>query len=347
MHARLFLSLITIAWLAAACSSSTGGDTQQTKDPGDDPPLQKLFTASDYVHEPVPANRTKGADNYQPTTTPRTYGSNEFHYTGKDCLRCHTPGGKADLFAFTMAGTVYKDILGSEPLAGAEVVILDSKGKVISMTTNAAGNFMTQTEIADANPDPAKTERTYKTWVLGPDGKILPMVTMTSGSCNMHHTPLNRRGALWAGSWSAAPEAATAEHISHTKHVAPIFAAKCVPCHVPAPDREKKLAEPLKGLAAGAGYDYTAGFDLTQYDSIIDDEKVVDGVVTQAQVKTAPSSRPFLNLAHPEDSLILAKMLGDERSHGGGKIAANTSDQDYQTLLRWIEDKAPGPVHMD
>lgn len=350
------LSVFALAGLLAACSSSTGGNEQQLVPQDDNPPLQKLFTASDYLYQAVPSPRNVGADNYTPTGG-NVYGANEFHYTGKDCLRCHAAGQKAEAVPFSMAGTVYKDILGTEPLAGAEVVILDSTGKVISMTTNAAGNFMTQTEIADADPS-ATTNRMYKTWVLGPDGKILPMVTMTSGSCNMHHTPFNRRGAMWAGSWSAAaPDAAQAIatndatfEFSYTKHVAPIFAAKCVPCHVPAPDAEKHIKEPLKRTAAMTAdpvYDYTGGFDLVQYDSFIDDE------ANPVESRTAPSGRKYVILendpatAHDdrEDSLILAKMLAPETSHGGGKLAANRNDIDYQIILRWIQQGAPGPMH--
>ena len=290
--------------------------------------------AKDYLHEPVPA-RQKGKDNYPPRGS-TTYGSNAFHYVGKDCLSCHTADKKAAAFPFSMAGTVYKDILGSEPLEGAEVIILDSAGTVIAMTTNAAGNFMTTAAIADANPDPNVTTRTYKTWVVGPDGKVLPMVTMTSGSCNMHHTPLNRRGTMWAGSWSAAPNANAPTPVSYTKDVSAIFAAKCTPCHVPAPDFEKLLDR-----GKPEQYDYTGGFDLVQYNSIMNDE------VSPAQVRNAPSGRPYLNLAQPADSLLLAKMLGDERSHGGGRIAVNTSDKDYQTLLRWIQEKATNDGHTD
>lgn len=345
------LSILALAGLLAACSSSTGGDEQQVVNPppGGNPPLQKLFTASDYLHEEVPVRATIGSDNYAPTGS-TIKGANEFHYTGKDCLRCHVEGQKAGAKPFTMAGTVYKDILGTEPLAGAEVVILDSTGKVISMTTNAAGNFMTNTEIADADPSLTVTNRMYKTWILGPDGKRLPMVTMTSGSCNMHHTPFNRRGAMWAGKWSASPDAAAATTVEYTKHVAPIFAAKCVPCHVPAPDAEKNIKEPLKRTAAMTAdpvYDYTGGFDLVQYDSFIDDE------VNPIESKTAPSGRKYVMLTDDpatthnevEDSLILAKMLSPETGHGGGKLAADRNDPDYQTILRWLQQGAPGPMH--
>ncbi|MFQ5589331.1 MAG: hypothetical protein ACE5F7_10880, partial [Nitrospiria bacterium] len=266
----------------------------------------------------------------------------------KDCLRCHKAGEKAESVPFSMAGTVYKDNLGSEPIAGAEVVILDANGKVISMTTNAAGNFMTQVEIADANPDPAKVDRYYKTWVLGPDGTVLPMLTMTSHSCNMHHNPFNRRGALWAGSWSAAPDAAAATTVSFKKHVLPIFAAKCAPCHVPTdgilkdrlgnvyPAGHSKEGKPLE-------YDYTAGFDLLRYEAILDDST---GTVVS---KTAPvSGRKFFNLTDDpatakderEDSLMLVEMLAPETAHAGGTIAVDKNDPDYKTLLRWIKEGA-------
>lgn len=354
-------SILALAGLLAACASSSSGDEQQVNNPppGGNPPLQKLFTASDYLYQEVPARAVVGADNYVSTGS-NIKGSNEFHYSGKDCLRCHTEGAtggapnKAAAKAFTMAGTVYKDILGTEPLAGAEVVIMDSEGTVLSMTTNAAGNFMTDSPIADADPSPTVTNRMYKTWILGPDGKILPMVTMTSGSCNMHHTPFNRRGAMWAGKWSASPDAATATTVEYTKHVAPIFAAKCVPCHVPAPDAEKNIKEPLKRTAAMTAdpvYDYTGGFDLVQYDSFIDDFEDNDPLTIES--KTAPSGRKYVMLtddpatAHDdrEDSLILAKMLAPETGHGGGKLAADRNDPDYRTILRWLQQGAPGPAH--
>jgi hypothetical protein len=299
-----------------------------------DQPLT-LFTPSDLAIAAVPARPNGvGADNYLPKGN-NTRGSNEFHYIGKDCLRCHVAGGKAPGYPFTMAGTIYKDILGSEPLKGAEVVLLDASGKVISMTTNTAGNFMTQTEIAEDPNDPAKA-RTYKTWILSPDGKILPMVTMTASSCNQHHSPFVWRGAMWAGSWSAAPNAPLpsdlVSRVSFNRDVLPILGAKCLPCHAPA-NEERLLVDRKVGT-----YDYTAEFDLVEYDSLIDDTGLPRHGIT---------GRPLINLENPEDSLLLAKMLGPETSHGGGKIAVNKNDRDYQTLLRWIQEGAMGPAHVD
>ena len=272
--------------------------------------------------------RTRGGDNYSPKGN-NTHGSNEFHYQGKDCLRCHTAGAKATVVPFTMAGTVYKDILGSEPLAGAEVILLDSAGKTISMTTNAAGNFMTQTPIAKD----ASGKGTYKTWILSPDGKTLPMVTMTSGSCNMHHAPLVYRGTMWAGAWSAAPNA-PAQGVSFSRDVLAILNAKCMPCHAPLSDGEKNLPDAKTGT-----YDLTAGVDLTEYDAIIevDNSTMPPTLISRKGV----SGRPLVNLTNVdttpfddrENSLILEKMLGPETAHGGGRIAVNKNDQDFYTFL--------------
>jgi hypothetical protein len=338
MRLNNYLAALALIGLSAACSASTGGDVQQIVD--DNPPLQTLFTPSDLAIAAIPARPNGvGADNYSPNGN-NTQGSNEFHYAGKDCLRCHVAGAKASVVPFTMAGTVYKDLLGSEPLAGAEVVLLDAAGTVISMTTNAAGNFMTQTPIAE---DPGSTAtpkaRTYKTWILGVDGTVLPMVTMTSSSCNQHHSPFVWRGAMWAGSWSAAPNAPLPtdpfdeEHeVSFNRDVLPILGAKCLPCHAPA-NEERLLVDRKVGT-----YDYTAEFDLVEYDSLIDDTGLPRHGIT---------GRPLINLENPEDSLLLAKMLGPETSHGGGKIAVNKNDRDYQTLLRWIQEGAMGPAHVD
>ncbi len=73
------------------------------------------------------------------------------HNAGEDCGMCHTPNGKAGNYAFTIGGTIYEDRAARRTLKGAEVILQDISGKVISMTTNEAGNFWTYTPIA-GNP---------------------------------------------------------------------------------------------------------------------------------------------------------------------------------------------------
>jgi len=345
---RHFSLFVLVAFLGA-CSSGGGGGGAPIVDTGTGDTVSRIFTSEDFAHEAVPTGHTVGVDNYvsQGSTVS---GANVFHYAGSDCLRCHQAGGKAESVPFTMGGTVYKDGVGSEPLAGAEVILIDITGKVISMTTNAAGNFMTQTVIADADPDPEKVRRTYKAWVLGPEGRVLPMVTMAAHSCNMHHNPFNRRGSMWAGSWSASPAAAAVpatQHLSFKEHVLPIFQAKCAPCHIPSGIVKDRLGNVYPAGHAKEGkpleFDYTAGFDLLRYTSIMDDSSG-----TPVSRLAPVSERMFINLRDDpatarderEDSLIFQNMLGPETAHAGGTLAVDKNDPDYKTLLRWIREGA-------
>ena len=51
-------------------------------------------------NEAAPAGHRPGKDNGPGTGT---------HNAGEDCGICHTPGGKAGNFLFTLGGTVYED----------------------------------------------------------------------------------------------------------------------------------------------------------------------------------------------------------------------------------------------
>ena len=156
---------------------------------------------------------------------------------------------------------------------GAEVILQDYSGNVISITTNEAGNFWTFAPIAgnpyaiashgateliysvnaDGSLNPADTTdpRTwqYKAWVKNPDGAVRQMVTIppiggsTKGSsvrmsCNMHHSPFGSTGAAWASRKSTLAAYPPAS-LSFKKHVLPIFRSKCAPCHIPGSTRTR------------------------------------------------------------------------------------------------------------
>ncbi|MGE5808446.1 MAG: hypothetical protein ACM32I_04900 [Nitrospirota bacterium] len=208
--------------------------------------------------QPAPAGHVPGKDNG---------AGSGLHNSGEDCGMCHTPNGKAGNFVFTVGGTIYEDRAARRPLKGAEVILQDYSGKVISMTTNEAGNFWTFAPIAgnpyaiashgateliysvnaDGSVNPADTtdSRTwqYKAWVRNPDGAVRQMVTIppiggsTKGSsvrmsCNMHHSPFGSTGAAWASRKSTLATYPVA-NLSFKKHILPIFRSKCAPCHVP------------------------------------------------------------------------------------------------------------------
>ncbi|XUX00225.1 MAG: hypothetical protein TUN42_10110 [Dehalogenimonas sp.] len=189
------------------------------------------------------------------------------HNTGEDCGICHTPNGKAGNYVFTVGGTIYQDREARNPLKGAEVILQDYSGKVISMTTNELGNFWTYATIAsnpytiashgntetlyslNANgsvkPADASDPRTwqYKAWVKNPDGTVVSMITVapiggaTKGStlrmgCSMHHSPFGSTGAVWSSRTSTLASYPSTSP-SFKKDILPIFLSKCAPCHVP------------------------------------------------------------------------------------------------------------------
>src|SRR5512143_4282333 len=100
------------------------------------------FSAAGMKLAPAPTGHVPGKDN----------GTGMgMHNAGEDCGICHRPGGKAPV-VFTIAGTLYQDRAARRPLAGGEIILQDVDGNVISMTSNAVGNFWTYKTIA-GNPE--------------------------------------------------------------------------------------------------------------------------------------------------------------------------------------------------
>lgn len=95
---------------------------------------------------------------------------------GSDCLACHKSGG-GEAPKWTAGGTLYTDAVGSAPSANAKVVISDSKGHKITMTSNGAGNFYTTQAISfPANVEVTKGGNTVS---MGSE--------LSSGACNACH----------------------------------------------------------------------------------------------------------------------------------------------------------------
>jgi hypothetical protein len=100
------------------------------------------FNADARKWQSAPAGHTPGKDNGTGLGT---------HNSGEDCGLCHTPGGKAGNYIFTIGGTIYQDRAARRPLTNAEVILQDFSGKILSMTTNETGNFWTTAALA-SNP---------------------------------------------------------------------------------------------------------------------------------------------------------------------------------------------------
>lgn len=294
------------------------------------------FTPDGRKFEPVPTGHTPGKDNGKDSGKS---GGTEFHMAGEDCGICHNPGGKAagqdNKYVFTMAGTIYKDRTGREPLQGAEIILKDVNGNVISMTSNAAGNFFTYMPIA-SDPqgwDPTKTEEEnkanpstlrYKAWVkygdyAAPMATIAPVGGLSAPrmSCNMHHSPYGSRGALFGGGRSTLPAYPSAD-LSFKKHVMPILKNKCKACHMPA------SASPTVTYPTGsAPFDYSGTLDLSAYDK---DPASKMGIAN------------VINTLNPGASKLLTVSMPGSQHAGGGHWTDN--DADYKAIEQWIAEGA-------
>jgi hypothetical protein len=98
------------------------------------------------------------------------------HNPGKDCLSCHaTMSGN---LKFTAAGTLYDNINGGQPVAGATIVITTASATTIKMVTGDNGNFYTTAPITF--PGQAKASQC--------PNEIAMHDTLGQGSCNKCHT---------------------------------------------------------------------------------------------------------------------------------------------------------------
>ncbi len=296
--------------------------------------LSPLVTAESYAQdftpegmkwELAPSGHTVGKDNGAETGLSQ---GNGLHMAGNDCGICHTPGGKATSFPFSMAGTLFKDKAGTQPLANGEIILQDVQGNVISMTSNEAGNFFTYAAIASdpvKGSDPAASGTwTYKAWVKYGD-TARPMVTIapvggSSGttarmSCNMHHGWQGSRGSLSAGRF-ATLSSYPSTGLSFKQHVLPILKNKCKACHVPG------SSSPTTTYGSTI-YDYSGGLDLSSYTK---DSKSAKGI------------SDVVNTSSPADSGMLSKTkIGSV--HAGGGFWDET-DTDYTAILQWIWEGA-------
>ncbi len=282
------------------------------------------FTPMGMLLAPIPSGHAPGKDNAIQSGSSQ---GNGLHMAGNDCGICHKPGGKAGNFIFSMAGTVYKDKAGTIPLSDAEILLEDVEGNVISMTSNAVGNFFTYAKIASdpvwgSDPESPKTWR-YKAWVKYGD-VVRKMVTLAGVggssattarmSCNMHHGWGGSRGSLTTGSFqvlASYPDTG----LSYQKHILPIL-KNCKACHVPGSSRSTVKYGDQR-------FDYSAGLDLSTYEKDSKSRKGVSDIV---------------DTADPTASLLLQKTVVGA-IHSGGSFWIE-SDNDYRAIRQWIAEGA-------
>ncbi len=112
-------------------------------------------------------------------------GSSSMH-PGGACINCHSNGGEGP--DFSIAGTVFPS--AHEPIdcngsSGATVVITDAAGRVLTLTTNGAGNFSSG----------AALKLPYSAKVVSGGKERAMSATQMSGDCNSCHTDTGANGA--------------------------------------------------------------------------------------------------------------------------------------------------------
>lgn len=331
------IAAVALAALAACSIAADAG----AYDPGD-------FSAAGRMFEPAPEGHVPGKDNGP--------GAG-LHHAGEDCAKCHAMEGKAERLVWTASGTLYADRSGSAPLKGGEIILEDRDGRVISLTTNDAGNFWTLAPIASnpfavsahgatmdilyvldaqgnlvrpADPEDPRTWL-YKAWVKK-GAAVRPMLTIapaagSSGmpmSCSMHHAPAGSRGALWVSDDPALP-AYPASGLSYRRDVFPILRSKCTPCHIPGAT-VTRLVTRSDIETPSTSFDFSGRLDLTSYAGSTAGGAAKRGVLA------------VVDAADPAGSPLLRKPLAGARHAGGAFWKADSPD--YRAIERWIVEGA-------
>lgn len=328
------------------------------------------FSAGGREFQPIPEGQIPGQDD--------TAGKG-MHHIGEDCGRCHRIGGRAESHLWSMSGTIYSNRSAAAPLKGAEIVMQDYEGNVISMTSNRAGNFWTKAEVASdpytvstvhghepltplytLNPDgtlntPADPNdpRTwhYKTWVRK-GRSVRPMLTiggvggnavMNRMTCNMHHAGMGSRGALWV---SAAPTLPSypAAGLDYRKHIYPILRSKCSPCHIPGSTVTSRNTRSDYDGTPFPAVDYSGGLDLMTYEGSEVQVPVYDAtdghvIGTQMIKKVGVLSVVNTTSSEAEQSKLLLKTVNGGLPHAGG-VFWDRRSLDYIALRQWVAEGA-------
>lgn len=103
-----------------------------------------------------------------------------FMRAGQNCLRCHASNGEARNKPFSFGGTIFPaaDSGLCDGVEGVTVRVTDSKGKVVTVTSNRVGNFWSAEPLTP--PLSMEAER---------GGRVTKMpVTAPTGGCALCHS---------------------------------------------------------------------------------------------------------------------------------------------------------------
>ena len=95
------------------------------------------------------------------------------HNVGQDCLGCHDDNLSDGAPTFSLGGTLYDGPSGTNPVAGATIIVEDANGAEIRLATAANGNFYASGAVV--LPIRVKATQCPKTRTMQEQG---------TGSCN-------------------------------------------------------------------------------------------------------------------------------------------------------------------
>jgi len=153
----------------------------------------------------------------------------ETHNAGKNCLTsgCHSDGKE---HAFSVGGTIYDDIYGTNARSGATIKVTDANGKSVLLTSDNLGNFYSERNLTT----PLTISASYR-------GRTVTMpISASDGGCNSDgcHTTsaegrifINTNDLDLTGTVTGESTGGTSSEISYTGDIKSILDAKCISCH--------------------------------------------------------------------------------------------------------------------
>jgi hypothetical protein len=110
------------------------------------------------------------------------HGERESHYTGENCMSCHTAGGEGE-GNFSVAGSVYKKDQSTTLINSTVIFYTQPEGKgekILTLEVDGLGNFYTTNALDLSNG-------LYPS-LLSPNGETQHMSTKTTtGQCTSCH----------------------------------------------------------------------------------------------------------------------------------------------------------------
>lgn len=251
---------------------------------------------------------------------------------GSNCQSCHSPGNlppdplagppaaarnPADNLFWTIAGTAFTDLLGSDGLSNATIKVKDSTGKVVSLTTNRVGNFYSNTAIT-----PPLTAQIIS------GGQTYEMVSpVDTGACNSCHQCDGSPGGKLYGGPQATP----------TPEPTPALCVPPTPLPATFSSINEGILQPSCALSNCHGNGSSAGGlsleSSTAYANLVN--------VSSSQLTSMLLVKP----GDSTNSYLWHKLKGDQASVGGagGKmpVGSTLSGAQLQSVETWILAGAP------